>query len=357
MTAITFIVLLGLLVFFHELGHFVLAKRAGIRVEEFGFGFPPRLVGIRRGETIYSINAIPLGGFVRMLGEEDPAEPRSFARASRWWRVVILFAGSGMNLLLATLLFAGAYTSGWPTVTRSEVEIARVVSGSPAESGGLRAGDRIVSFAGQPIERAEQLRRVTQANLGREVPVVIQRGDTQLTLTVRPRTTWPADEAPLGVSILDRPVKIEPVSSGPITALVNGAQRTVEIVVLTFYAPVLVLRGVLPAELVRPVGPVGIYAITSAAATETVATGWWFPILNVAASLSAGLGIANLLPIPGLDGGRLLFVALEAIRGRRVSPEREGLVHMMGLAFLLSLVLAITWLDVRYPIDLDFGLR
>src|SRR5262245_53152888 len=120
------------MVLIHELGHFTIAKLAGIKVEEFGIGFPPRLVALRLGETEYSLNAIPLGGFVRMLGEEDPQQPRSFARARKRWRVAILLAGSSMNMVAAALFFTVAYTAGWPTATQTQVEILRVVPGSPA---------------------------------------------------------------------------------------------------------------------------------------------------------------------------------------------------------------------------------
>src|SRR5204863_5442090 len=127
---LAFFILLGVLVFVHELGHFALAKRAGVKVEEFGFGFPPRLIAFRRGETEYSLNMIPLGGFVRMLGEEDPTEPRSFARARKRWRIGVLLSGSAMNLLAAAVFFAIAYAAGWPTVTQTEVQIFRVLPGS-----------------------------------------------------------------------------------------------------------------------------------------------------------------------------------------------------------------------------------
>src|ERR671937_339301 len=166
MSVVAFALLLGFMVLVHELGHFVLAKLAGIRVEEFGIGFPPRLLALRRGETEYSLNWIPLGGFVRMLGEEDPTQPRSFAHAPKRWRVAILLAGSTMNMLAAACFFTVAYTAGWPTATQSEVTVREVVADSPAARAGLQPGDVVLRLAGQPIARSDELRAITEAHLG-----------------------------------------------------------------------------------------------------------------------------------------------------------------------------------------------
>jgi regulator of sigma E protease len=352
---VVFIVLLGALILIHETGHFVLAKRAGVRVEEFGIGFPPRLVAVRRGETEYSLNLIPLGGFVRMLGEDDPSAPRSFASARRSWRIAILAAGATMNLVAAVLLFGGAYAAGWPTVTQSEILVSQVVPGSPAATAGMQPGDVIASFNGQPVQRADQLRNLIDATLGRPAPVqVVRNGKTQ-TLEVTPRATWPSDQGPIGIAIEDHALKVAPVYYSLPSALWHGLWQTIQTIALTITLPFLVLRGLLPLDVARPVGPLGIYQITSQATTETVATGWWFPVLSVAGTISAGLGLANLLPIPGLDGGRLLFVVIEAIRGRRINPQREGMIHFIGLAFLVSLVLVVTYFDLLNPVNLSFG--
>jgi regulator of sigma E protease len=157
--------------------------------------------------------------------------------------------------------------------------------------------------------------------------------------------------------VLDpRVTRVENVSYPPQVALVKGAQQVGQVVGLTFYVPLLALRGQVPAEVARPVGPVGIYDVVSQATEVSVERGWWFPLLSTAALISAGLGIANLLPIPGLDGGRLLFVVIEAVRRKRVSPEREGMIHFVGIAFLLSMVLLISYFDVLAPIGrIDWG--
>lgn len=354
LSVIIFIILLSLLILVHEFGHFILAKRAGVKVEEFAIGFPPRLFTIKRGETNYSINAVPLGGYVKMLGEEDPAFPRSFAAAKRRWRVAILAAGASMNLIFAIFLFGGAYAAGWPQVTKSEVIVSQVMPGSPAAAAGMKVGDVIVAFDGHTIDKADVLPSLSQSSLGKPTTLEIRRDGKTSSVSLTPRTSWPKGEGPIGIAIMEHALKIEPVYYSLPAALVNGARQTLQTITITLTLPFLVLNGLIPAGVARPVGPLGIYQITSQATTETVATGWWFPILSVAGTISAGLGLANLLPIPGLDGGRLLFVAIEAVRGRRVSPQREGQIHLVGLALLMSLVIIITYFDLLFPANVQF---
>ncbi|MHB1132269.1 MAG: M50 family metallopeptidase [Chloroflexota bacterium] len=355
---LTFLLIFGVLVFVHELGHFVTAKLAGVKVEEFGFGFPPRLAAVKRGETEYSINAVPLGGFVRMLGEDDPSEQRSFASAPKRWRATILLAGATMNLIAGCLLFGAAYMSGWPTATGFEVQVQAVLSGSPAEQAGLQAGDVILRLNGQPIGNTNDLVAQTQTVLGRETQVVVRRGSNEQTLAITPYPVFEAQRGALGVSIANNPLAIEAVSYPAGEALVRGTQEVGRTLALTASLPSLLAKGLVPAEVARPTGPVGIWQITSQAATETASSGWWFPILWVAGALSVGLGLANVLPIPGLDGGRLLFVVIEALRGRRISPEREGAIHMVGIVLLVTLSLVIAYYDFTRPLPtVDWGVR
>ena len=172
--------ILSLLMLVHEWGHFITARRSGIVVQEFGFGLPPRLFGINRGGVIYSINAIPFGAFVKMLGEEDPTQPGSFARQPKRVRALVLAAGSGMNFITAGVVFAIAYLSGWPTPVENEVEIAQVVVGGPAEQAGLRAGDLVQSVNGQAIRRVEDFRNVTQQSVGQSMRVDVLRDGSKI---------------------------------------------------------------------------------------------------------------------------------------------------------------------------------
>lgn len=353
-----FSALLWVMVFVHELGHFVTAKLAGIKVEEFGVGFPPRLWAVRRGETEYSINLLPLGGFVRLLGEEDPTEPRSFARAPKLARTVVLVAGSTMNIVMAVLLFAGAFMAGYPAVVRSDVTIEGTAPGSPAAQAGLRAGDVIRAVNGLPVATSDDLVRLTRQNVGQPVTLAVERGAQTVTVQVVPRADPPPGEGALGIQIANRHAVVEPRSLPPGEALARGASQAVQMAVFTLYVPVLVLQNVLPAEVARPVGPIGIYQVASQAVEETMQSGWWFPPLWTGGVLGVGLAVANLLPIPGLDGGRLLFVLIEAIRGRRIDPRREGLVHLVGMVMLLTLVLFISYRDLVAPLgQIDWGLR
>ncbi len=350
LTIIAFLFIFGLVVFLHELGHFVTAKLARIKVEEFGFGFPPRVFGIRRGETEYTINLIPIGGFVRMLGEDDPKEPRSFARAPKRWRFAVLAAGATMNILTAILLFGAAFMTGWPTPTEFGVSIRAVVPGTPAEAAGLQQGDVVKALAGRPINASGQLAQITQANRGKEIPMRVKRGNQELTLNVTPRATWPEGQGPMGVAILDVPTKMALVSYPVGESLRMGAERTWEVISLTLHVPVMAIQGQISASEARPIGPVGIFQMTTEAADATIDTGLWYPVLTISALFSAAVGLANILPIPGLDGGRLLFVVIEAVRRRRIDPRKEGMVHLVGMAFLISLVLVVTYFDISNPV-------
>jgi regulator of sigma E protease len=355
---IGFLILLSFMVLCHELGHFLIAKRAGVRVEEFGIGFPPKLWSTRRGETEYSVNALPLGGFCRMTGENgdgSPADARSFSEAKKRWRFGILIGGPAMNFVLAVVIFTAAFAAGWPTVTSSEVQVMAVVAGLPAANAGLKDGDVILRMAGKPVPTTRELRSIGEASAGREVEIDVRRGTEEVALKIAPRSTWPAGEGPLGLSIGDRPTKVEPIRYPIGQAFVRGAAQTLDVAAATFYLPIQAIKGQLPWSVVRPVGPVGIYSITSQAAVESVQSGWWYPILSVAAMLSAGLGVANLLPIPGLDGGRLVILIVEAVRRRRLDPEKEGLINAVGLALLFSLIIAITVVDVSSPININWA--
>jgi regulator of sigma E protease len=351
MTVIAFVVVLSFLVFIHELGHFLAAKRAGIRIEEFGFGYPPRLAKLGRwGEVEITLNAIPFGGFVRMAGEEDPAIERSFASKSRPVRLAVLVSGAAMNLLLAFWLFSLTFLLGVPVPVEFErVSVLSVSAGSPAEAAGLRMGDLILAVDDTPVLGTDSLVELTSGRLGEEILLEVRRGTESLSVPIVPREESPEGEGPMGVVIQPYASKMEIQTYSLWKALWMGLRETVSTVGLTLFIPILVLRGLIPAEAVRPVGPVGVAQMTSAAAQQVVATGWWYPLLQLTAVVSAGLFLANLLPIPGLDGGRIFFIIVEAIRGRRISPEREGAVHLVGMALLVLAMLIVTYQDLISP--------
>jgi regulator of sigma E protease len=406
---------LSIVVFVHELGHLLAAKRSKIVVEEFGFGFPPRLFTFWRspGEiviggkrfivprnfqlpeglqarsevvygttedhkgrpmlrhielvspedpqtevaqrvdhldpgTIYTVNAILFGGFARMLGEEDPTFPGSLASKGKLVRIGVLFAGAGMNLLTAVLFFALALGLGAPALAEPENAVASaVVSGSPAEAAGLQVGDIVLQADETAILAIADLQRYTNAHLGQPIILTVQRDEQTLQLTVVPRADPPPGEGPMGLILTPR-TTIKRYA--PLEAIGLGAQQTVAYVGLIVTIPVQIIRGLVPADLARPVGPIGVGRLVGDAVQFSLDTGWWFPVMQMMGTLSVALAVTNLLPLPALDGGRILFVIVEAIRGRRVDPAKEGLVHLIGMLLLVALMLFITWQDLVNPL-------
>ena len=352
MTIIAFVVVLSILVLIHEMGHYLAARRADIKVEEFGFGYPPKLLTLgRRGDTDFTLNAIPFGGFVRMAGEDDPEVSRSLAGKSKRTRLMVLGAGAAMNLLLAFVLFFMAYLVGVPVAVEFQrVAVISTVPQSPAEVAGLQGGDLILTVDEITIQSPQGLTDYIHQHLGKEIILGIQRGSQSLSIPLVPRQEWPEDQGPIGVVIQPYASKMEIRTYPWWEALWLGFRETLSTMAFTLIIPVLVLRGLIPAAAVRPVGPIGVAQMAGEAAQQVIATGWWFPLLQLTAIVSAGLCLANLLPIPGLDGGRILFIIVEAIRGRRIAPEKEGMIHLIGMGLLIVLMLAVTYQDLIAPV-------
>ena len=347
--------ILSLLMLVHEAGHFFTARRAGIVVQEFGFGLPPRIFGYERNGVIFSLNLIPFGAFVKMLGEEDPSAPGSFASKSKLTRFIVLAAGSGMNFLTAAIVFALAFASGWPTPVPNEVQIGQVAAGSPAEAAGLRSGDLVLQMNGQPVTSTQQFQQITRDSGGNPIAIDVRRGDQAVTATVTPRVNPPPGQGAVGVSI-QAPTR--PTQHGPLESIGLGFMRAASVVGFTLAAPVLYFQGLMPGEMLRPIGLPGMAQVTSQAVDASIQSGYWFPILVMTGTFSAGLAVANMLPIPALDGGRIFFILIEAVRGRRISPEREGLVHFVGIVVLIALMLLISFNDITNPFGtVDFGIR
>jgi len=339
----------------HELGHFIIAKKSGITVEEFAVGFPPRIVSRVMDGVRYSLNLVPFGAYVKMLGEEDPTAPGSFASQPKRIRAAVLIAGSAMNFLVAVTAFSVAYATGWPDASAAPIEIGGVAAQSPAQSAGLQAGDVVRAVDGHDISAIPDFQREIQGHLGQPMELVVDRGSQPVTINVTPRSEWPEGQGALGVQLVRRAV---PVPHGPIQSVGFGFHRTLDFIMVTLTAPVMVIRGEISPDLVRPIGIPGMTQVAAQAATAVIETGWWFPILLIVGGFSAGLAVVNMLPLPALDGGRLLFVAIEAVRGRRVRPEREAMIHLVGMAVLLSLMVIVSFNDLLVPLArIDWGLR
>lgn len=337
-----FIVVLGVLVFVHEFGHFIVAKYWGITVEEFGFGYPPRLVKIAEiNGTEYTINLLPLGGFVRLVGEEDPSLPGSFASKSRLARATTLAAGPAMNVVLAVALYAVISMVGAPTPMpdKAGVGVYEVQADSPADAAGLRAGDTILQVDDLVLgqDAIEELQAYIASHAGQVVQIVIERNGKALSpVSIEPRENPSGDEGAIGIRIGPALAK----QSFPLpTAIVRGFQETGRIIVMMFTVLGDILRG---TEELAVAGPVGI-----AQATGEIARSGPVWLMDFTALLSLNLALINMLPFPALDGGRLIFVILEALRGgRRIDPRKERLVHLIGMAVLLSLLAFISYFDL-----------
>lgn len=343
-TILIFMAVLAVLILVHELGHFITARASGVMVEEFGFGFPPRIVGIKRGETTYSINSIPLGGFVKLAGEEDPSVLRSLASKSAATRLLILSAGSIMNALLPIVLLSTALVVPHDVVLQ-KVNIKEVAAGSPAEKAGLQVGDAILSINGKTLRNAGELSYNIQLNLGSPVTLGIQRGNLPpQNVTAVPRWNHPANQGAIGILLQNTDMGTTRETLPVWRAVPGGVRSTWEAFVL-FKNEVLswIIQRVSP----QLAGPVAIAVMTGEVAKRGLAN-----ILSFTAFLSINLAIVNILPLPALDGGRIAFVLLELVRrGKKISPKREGLVHAIGFAMLMAVFVVITYYDILHIIQ------
>ena len=342
-TIVSFLVMLIVLVMVHEIGHFVTAKAARVRVDEFALFFPPRIWGIKRGETTYSINSLPIGGFVKLAGEEDPKVPGSLASKKTGVRVLVLAAGSIMNLLLPLILLSIAFMVPHYEVTAPSI-ILSVAPGSPAYEAGIQPGDTILQINNRTVTSPNYLNRYIQLNLGNEVTLLIQHTDT-MTEEVKlvPRWKPPEGEGAMGIEWdVDAIVAQQIVSkiAYPIwQAVPMGFTETIETFGLFKNGIIGMFIGTVPVSLS---GPVGVAQMTGEAAKAGIS-----PLLEFAAFFSVNLGIINLLPLPALDGGRIIFVIIEWLRrGKRISPKIEALTHSIGFMLLIGLIVLVTYNDI-----------
>ncbi|PIR66389.1 MAG: RIP metalloprotease RseP [Parcubacteria group bacterium CG10_big_fil_rev_8_21_14_0_10_36_14] len=364
-TLLIFLIVLGLIVFVHEFGHFICAKKLGAKAEEFGFGFPPRMIGIykknknwkicfrktpKADNTIYSLNWIPLGGFVKIKGEDgsDKNDSDSFAGLKIWKKAVILVAGVVMNIILAMFLLGAGYMIGLPqaldsTISKSaiisekNVQIVSVSSGSEAEHAGLKTGDEILLIDGKEIVFSSIQDYLTQ-NVGEGVVYTIKRGDQQFEKTIIPQILQETGRGGVGVGLVETAIVSYPwhiaIWKGIVEALYYFKEIAIAFIILL--KNLIIGRG--GAEEIS--GPVGIAVITA-----RVAKLGFIYILQFTALLSINLAILNIFPFPALDGGRLLFLAVEKLRGKPVSQKIENIIHNSGFALLMILLIVITYRD------------
>lgn len=424
----TLVALVGPIILAHELGHYIFARLAGVRVEEFGFGLPPRMlrlwrgkgyleiggvrvtipvnfrvtprarVGVRvdaivrrqddgshilrrlrvidadeeqkpaavddglhlRGEvtalepgTLYSLNWLPMGAFVKMTGEEDPSDPRSLAAQPKRWRIAVLAAGSLFNIVAALVLLIAAYTAGFPD--RWLVKIGSVEPASAAAAAGVQPGDIVLSagdvtIAGETLYMGmEQLRKVIRAAPEQTIEIVVLRGKETMVLMATPRRNAEGYGF-LGIVMAPWPDRSAVHHYSPPEALRASSRDFASVIEALAQLPGRLLQGNITPQEARPTSIVGISQVLAFSLQQSIEWGLAFFALHDMAFISLALGLGNLLPLPALDGGRILFVLIEALRRRRMSAEREGLVHFVGLVILAGLMILVMIQDVVNPI-------
>lgn len=375
LTIITFIIVLSLLIFVHELGHFMTARKFGIRAEEFGFGFPPRAFGFYKNsqgkwkfvggnkqiedapDTIYSVNWIPLGGFVKIKGEDgDSTDPDSFAGKPIWQRTAVLSAGVTMNILLAIILISIGLMVGTRQSSDSldkgaivieqggqGVQITEVISNSPAQKAGLVFGDIVETINGQQFNDVESLKTFVNKNVGQELDYKVKRGSQTLDFKIKPEIIKETGAGGVGIA-LNQLSDTELVRYPWYLAIWYGIKQTLLltwIILVAFYELIknLILgHGLNGAEVA---GPVGIAKMTG----QVARLGFSY-LLQFTAMLSINLAIINFLPIPALDGGRVLFLIIEKIKGRPVKRELEAIIHNVFFIILVTLMLFVAGREV-----------
>jgi regulator of sigma E protease len=353
LTIITFIIILGVLVFIHEFGHFIVAKWTGVKVEEFAFGFPPRIWAIKKGETVYAINLIPLGGYVKMLGEEGDDKKtgqsdnsRSFGHKSILARIGIVVAGVFMNFVLAIVLMTIGFSIGMtPLVSDpaqmsgtkdSKVMVSFVQPNSPAAQAGIEVNSILNGFAS-----TSDLQQFTQGHLGQQVNITVEKDGQTKNLSLKLSDN---KNAPLGVGIIPITKVKQPIGQ----AFITSVAETGKVIGALFSFLGNIIKSVFTTGQAGEaaqgvVGPIGLFNFTAAA----IKVGWIY-VLQLVILLSINLGIINILPFPALDGGKVLFLALEGMfRKKVVRQEIENIIHLVGFALLILLFIVITFRDIK----------
>ncbi len=371
LASIVFIFLLGFLILIHEFGHFIAAKKSGVEVEEFGIGFPPRIFGKKIKGTIYSINYIPFGGFVRILGENPDKEnlknPKSFSGKPPWIKAIILLAGVSANILITIIIFycflgfngfqslqLQSFDYQFPFGTHNNnVLVSMVAEESPADIAGIKPYDLIISSGGEKFENTEMFINFINDNKGTEVSLLLKNLDTggNRAINIIPRIIPPEEEGAIGVAV----VNVSQLKySGYPEKMLSGVLHTFNMGHFTFSTFGHLIKTSVQEKTIKPLsnsvsGPVGVLAFTKLSMEK----GFW-QVLNLMAVVSLGLALINILPIPAADGGRLVFVMYEVIFRRRVPNKIENNVNIVGFFLLILLLVLITYKDVLQFKDVLF---
>lgn len=346
LTTLIFFIVLSVLVLVHELGHFLAAKRAGIKIEEFGFGYPPRLWAKKIRGTEYSINAVPFGGFVRLYGEEShfaKASRDAFTSKSKKARTAVILAGVLANFLLAIVCFSVVYSLTGIPKKGEQIRVVGLAAGSPAEKAGLKTGDLILEVDGKKLTELAEFTELIKEKSDRETKILISREGNNLLYSVTPRASPPEGEGPLGVAVTDVKIVKYPFWQMPILGAIEGTKEALGwlmLIAASFKKMILelLLAGVIPKDVA---GPIGIFQVTAGVAKSGVLT-----VLQFIGVLSVNLAVINVLPLPALDGGKLLFIGYELLARRKPKPKVERWINTAGMAFIILLIILITVNDI-----------
>lgn len=352
LTIVVFILILGLLVLVHEFGHFFVARKLGVAVEEFGLGFPPRIFGIKKGGTLYSLNWIPLGGFCKIKGEEggDLSEKDSFVSKSIRVKMAIISAGVVMNVFLAFILFSIGFMIGFPQalneetikgakkISQPQIQIMSVLENSPAQKAGIQLGDVVFEVDGQKFKDVPLFQNYIK-NTEKEIAIKIKRGDKILEKKIEPEFSEKVNGKIIGVQLASAGI----VSYSWHQSIYLGAKTTIFLGFEIIKAFCLLIKNLIFHQTLSMdvAGPVGIVVMTK----QMVNLGFIY-ILQFTALLSLNLAVINFVPFPALDGGRILFLAIEKIRRKPIKQEIENISHTIGFALLMLLVVIVTYQDI-----------
>lgn len=353
-TILAFVIVLSVLVLIHELGHFLTAKKFGIKVEEFGFGFPPRVFGKRIGETLYSINLLPVGGFVKLYGEDSAGggsvkssklkvqsydTKRAFFGRPAWQRATIVLAGVIMNFLLAVVIISYLFSAHGVAIPTENIRVVEIAQNSPAAAAGLQKGDEIITIDGKRITQTSDFAKIAKTKSGQPIKLELLRSGKEFLVSITPRKEVPQGQGPIGVAISNIEVKKYPWYSAPFFGTLEAFKFSFMILQgLSEMVINLVIYGKSPTGIA---GPVGVAQLTGQAVSYGIVATLWFVSL-----LSLNLAVVNVLPIPALDGGRLFFILVELVTHKKIAPRYEAMAHAIGLAILLALILFITFFDI-----------
>jgi regulator of sigma E protease len=346
-TLISFIVLLGILIFVHEFGHFLAARIGGVGVLKFSLGFGPKIVGKKIGETEYVLSWIPLGGFVKLLGESGTEElspedeERSFFKQPTWKRLLIVLAGPVFNFLLAIVIFFIVYMYGLPNLLPV---IGQMSPESAAEQAGIATGDKIIMMDGKKITYWDEIKPIITDSKGKDVRIVVARGNEEKTVTVKPKlskaknifgeeeSTYLIGVSPAGKTVIER--------KNPLMAIVSSCSKTWEISKLTVISVVKMIEGVISPRTLG--GPIFIAQVAGNQVKEGI-----IPFILFMAILSINLGVINLFPIPVLDGGHIFFYLIEMVTRREIPLKVKEISQQIGFVALLMLMLFVIMIDIE----------